>query len=178
MNYNNFSIQNQIAYEKLMDNLDRMRPAIEKAEKLKELIEPISTKIEINPSINDISNSFSESIPNLRAVSMNIRENLSPFLIHVEQLMQALDFPVVQPVITKEQLKKKIYSMEQEKQLKVQSAAKNVFQNAPKAIKEKLLSKFDVNKILGTAISKTVGELLINFFMELMKLIIEMIERG
>lgn len=126
---NNFSIQNQSEYEKLMDNLERMKPMLEKAKKLKESIKPINMKI--NPSINDISTSILESIPNLRAASMNIRENLSPFFIQVEQLMQTLDFPAVQPKITKWQLGKRLRQMDDEEIDVVKTAVSTMVKSAP-----------------------------------------------
>ena len=56
-----------------------------------------------------------DSIPNLRGIQMDLPTEYMDFVDKFNSIMQILDFPVVQPKITREQLKERIKNMSRSK---------------------------------------------------------------
>ncbi len=69
-------------------------------------------KIQLNPLIENVSHSILESIPNLRVINEQYKLFYENYCAAIEQLMRKLDFPVIQPEITEEQLEKRLKQMD------------------------------------------------------------------
>lgn len=93
------------------------------------------------PSLSDLANS-TRSVLNLPHIAEQFRNpEFEEFCSSYERLMQSLDFPAVQPEITKDQLEKRLEQMDNNEILKTTSSTINAVSHAPisKNTKKKLI---------------------------------------
>lgn len=147
MDYNNLYIQNQTIYDTLKTTLEcirptvyaiseRMQPIMESVEILKKEMGPTieslnNLKMKLNPLIENVSHSILESIPNIRVINEQCKSFYENYCAAIEQLMKTLDFPVIQPEITEEQLEKRLRQMDGEEIDVVKTAVSTMVKSAP-----------------------------------------------
>lgn len=85
----------------------------------------------LGQTMHQVSCSVAKTIPNLRIVSSEYEQLPKVFCIAVEQLMRTLDFPVIQPEITRDQLEKRLEQMDDTKMLQATSSTIKAIRNAP-----------------------------------------------
>ena len=78
-----------------------------------------------------------DAIPNIRYIQENLNLEMPEFLKNITLMMQTLDFPVVQPEITKEQLKNRLENMDTETFEKACTEAEKVVKTSNLSQKKK-----------------------------------------
>lgn len=159
--YDDLSQQSRILYENIKPTLDeiseKLRPVQDSIAQLQMSIPPAIKIFEdaitaAAPIAENLSQMVSQVIPNLRDVtilSQQISVNLGKA---IEQLMLTLNFPVIQPMITKEQLEDRLEQMDDHE---MASFDKNV----EEIIKESLINeKEKINLIEMLRKAKTLAK--------------------
>ena len=94
-----------------------------------------------------INQSIAKSIPNLRVIDSQYKQLNKTFCVAIEQLMRMLDFPVVQPVITEEQLEKRLEQMDDHEMASFDKNVEEIIKESPINEKEKI----DLREIMRKA---------------------------
>lgn len=72
-----------------------------------------------------------DAIPNIRYIQENLSLEMSEFSEKFNSIMQTLDFPVVQPKITRKQLEQQLKSMNRPQLLELKKALEKALNEAP-----------------------------------------------
>lgn len=96
--------------------------------------------VQISPvmeQLNYTMQAIQDTIPNIRCFQESFRPEMLEFAKNMTSLMQTLDFPVVQPEITKEQLKNRLENMDTETFEKACTEAEKVVKTSNLSQKKK-----------------------------------------
>lgn len=96
--------------------------------------------VQISPvmeQLNYTMHAIQDTIPNIRCFQESFRLEMLEFAKNMTLLMQTLDFPVVQPEITREQLKDRLENMNAETFEKTCTEAENVVKTSNLSQKKK-----------------------------------------
>lgn len=106
--------------------------------------------VQISPvmeQLNYTMQAIQDTIPNIRCFQESFRLEMLEFAKNMTSMMQALDFPVVQPEITREQLRDRLENMSHAELETVKASAIAAANSVPK----KEVHRPSVKKILGIA---------------------------
>lgn len=129
--------------------------------------------VQIQPAVEQLNytrQTIQDTIPNIRCIQENSSFETPEFSEKFNSIMQTLDFPVVQPKITRKQLEQQLKSMNRPQLLELKKALEKALNEAPanpaknKFRKIKLTSKnvYHVIEVLHTIYSVVIDVL--NFF--------------
>lgn len=96
--------------------------------------------VQISPvmeQLNYTMHAIQDTIPNIRCFQESFRLEMLEFAKNMTSLMQTLDFPVIQPEITREQLKDRLENMNAETFEKTCTEAENVVKTSNLSQKKK-----------------------------------------
>lgn len=106
--------------------------------------------VQISPvmeQLNYTMQAIQDTIPNIRCFQESFRLEMLEFAKNMTSLMQTLDFPVIQPEITREQLKDRLENMSHAELETVKASAVAAANSVPK----KEVHRPSVKKMLGIA---------------------------
>lgn len=106
--------------------------------------------VQISPvmeQLNYTMQAIQDTIPNIRCFQESFRLEMLEFAKNMTSMMQALDFPVVQPEITREQLRDRLENMSHAELETVKASAIAAANSVPK----KEVHRPSVKKMLGIA---------------------------
>lgn len=96
--------------------------------------------VQIQPAVEQLNytmQTIQDTIPNIRCFQESFRLEMLEFAKNMTSLMQTLDFPVIQPEITREQLKDRLENMNAETFEKTCTEAENVVKTSNLSQKKK-----------------------------------------
>ena len=82
-----------------------------------------------------------DSIPNLRGIQMDLSTEYMGFVMEFDSIMRTLNFPVVQPKITREQLENQLKSMDRSQLLELKKMLEEELRTASSSPIKRVLKK-------------------------------------
>lgn len=143
------------AINQISVNIPDISPMISSLNELRAKLAPFSDSCKqmsenAAQALGAFSKSLQESIPNMRTFSEASSNLILPFCKAVEELMRTLDFPVIQPEITREQLADRLEQMDDKEFDAVKKHLTEVSNTIPLQQNEKFNLKKKVHKVWET----------------------------
>ncbi|WP_294366725.1 hypothetical protein [uncultured Ruminococcus sp.] len=120
----------------------------EMSQKMVKFAQDITVQISpVTEQLNYTMQAIQDTIPNIRCFQESFRLEMLEFAKNMTSMMQTLDFPVIQPEITREQLKDRLENMSHAELETVKASAVAVVNSVP----EKEIHRPSVKKVLKIA---------------------------